>query len=254
MRNVFQNKTLLLNISALLIIFVMTGAFTYYRAKITDTCSKKLESYSENHLCISTSKGIMVFELYKDGGPNAITRMTKLANENKFYDGLEFYRVAKDFVLQAGIQDIKTKTNDINILDARLREKVEMLGKDNFAVETDFSELGLTDAQISALTETGYKSERSIQGRKFEYGSISFANNGSNGNSTEFFIISSKTANDENIANLNGRFTNFGKIIEGQSVLDSINNVPADTNYPIEFSPDRTKPAEKITIFEIRTK
>lgn len=244
-------------ISVLAVVLVLGGVYALYtyRTRSSITCDDKLASLPENRLCIKTSKGIMVFELYQDGGPKAIERLKSLSNEKKFYDGLEFYRVATDFVIQGGIQDFAARTSEYNIAgNSSLREKAEMLGKDAFEVETNFTKLGFTQEQGDALVQEGYKSDDNINARKFEYGSISFANNGPAGNSTEIFIVSSKKDDDETLTQLDGKFTNFGKIIEGQDVLDAINSIPADKNYPLELSQDQSKPSEKVEIYEVRVK
>lgn len=249
----FKHYKLVLNILVVLIIVGGSGTWFYYQTKVTETCEKKLESYLENHLCISTSKGLMVFELYPNSGPKAVEKMKTLSND-KFYDGLEFYRVVPGFVAQAGIQDTATKLVDNYINDDSLRNKVDKLGKDTFPVETDFDDLGLDDAKKKELVDAGYTSDSNIVGRKFKYGSLSFANNGPQGNSTEFFVVTSKKDNDENLQALEGKFTNFGEIVEGKDVLDKINSAEPDLNYPLEFSSDQSHPAQRIEIFEMRTK
>lgn len=77
-------------------------------------CSKKSESEKEytnkpidppKELPIATIKvkdyGTIEAELYPHLAPNTVNNFIELAN-NKFYDGLIFHRVAKDFVIQGG--------------------------------------------------------------------------------------------------------------------------------------------------------
>lgn len=52
---------------------------------------------------ITTSKGVMVAELY-DATPIATGNFAKLAKEG-FYNGLTFHRVLPDFVIQGGCPD-----------------------------------------------------------------------------------------------------------------------------------------------------
>ena len=85
------------------------GGLLAWRTSKQDNCNTILNSYGENHACILTNSGSMVFELYKDAAPKSIDKLKKISNEDKFYDNLEFYRVAKDFVIQGGIQDLKIK-------------------------------------------------------------------------------------------------------------------------------------------------
>ena len=50
---------------------------------------------------ITTEKGTMTVELFKDDAPGTVENFVKLSEEN-FYDGLTFHRVIPDFVVQAG--------------------------------------------------------------------------------------------------------------------------------------------------------
>ena len=70
---------------------------------------KGAEASSEVHLIIKnnpvalmdTSLGMIVLELYKDKMPNTCANFIKLSNDG-FYDGMNFYRVSDDFMIQAG--------------------------------------------------------------------------------------------------------------------------------------------------------
>lgn len=50
---------------------------------------------------ISTVKGEMSVEFYKEDAPNTVENFVKLSKDG-FYDGLTFHRVIPDFVVQAG--------------------------------------------------------------------------------------------------------------------------------------------------------
>lgn len=50
---------------------------------------------------ITTSKGVIEFELYGDKAPKSVSNFVYLA-ENKYYDGLTFHRVEPGFVIQGG--------------------------------------------------------------------------------------------------------------------------------------------------------
>ena len=50
---------------------------------------------------IKTLRGDIVFELFEDEAPNTVANFVGLA-EKKFYDGLVFHRVIKDFMIQGG--------------------------------------------------------------------------------------------------------------------------------------------------------
>ena len=50
---------------------------------------------------ITTNKGNMIAELYKDATPKTVANFVKLINEG-FYDSLKFHRVIPNFMVQGG--------------------------------------------------------------------------------------------------------------------------------------------------------
>lgn len=68
--------------------------------------NKKLtENKSENTIVvIETTMGTMKAELYDDKAPITTDNFKKLINK-KFYDGIIFHRVIKDFMIQGGCPD-----------------------------------------------------------------------------------------------------------------------------------------------------
>ena len=50
---------------------------------------------------IDTNKGIIQVELFEDKVPNTCENFIKLANDG-FYDGMNFYRISDNFMIQAG--------------------------------------------------------------------------------------------------------------------------------------------------------
>lgn len=243
------------SIVTVIIVVIGVALLIYYKTRVYDTCETVLKQYSDNHLCIATNRGNMVFELYVDGAPQGVERIKKLSNEKKFYDGLEFYRVVKDFVIQGGIQDYYIQRADVEIADPVMREKVDIYLNDKIDVEVNFDNLDLTESQKTEYSALGIRTNPNLNTRKFEYGSLAFANKGDsdpNSNSTEFFIVTSKDPESENIKGLNGKFTNLGKIVEGQSLLDEINNTEINTGYI--YSKENSKPLNVIMIIEMRAK
>ena len=53
---------------------------------------------------ITTSKGVMTFELYDDAAPIAVANFKKLINQG-YYNGLKFHRVIPNFMVQGGCPD-----------------------------------------------------------------------------------------------------------------------------------------------------
>ena len=53
---------------------------------------------------ITTSKGVMTFELYDDAAPIAVENFKKLINQG-YYNGLKFHSVIPNFMVQGGCPD-----------------------------------------------------------------------------------------------------------------------------------------------------
>jgi len=76
---------------------------------------------------IETDKGNIVFEMFPDGAPKTVARITELIKQG-FYNGLTFHRVVPGFVIQGG--DPKgngTGGSGVN-LKAEFNEKPHLLG------------------------------------------------------------------------------------------------------------------------------
>src|SRR5579863_10535245 len=50
---------------------------------------------------MQTTEGAIVFELFDEDAPKTVANFRKLASEG-FYDGLNFHRIIKDFMIQGG--------------------------------------------------------------------------------------------------------------------------------------------------------
>lgn len=66
-----------------------------------DPSTHKLEEGKKYLAVIKTNKGDMKVELFADKTPNTVNNFVYLAKE-KFYDGIVFHRIIKDFMIQAG--------------------------------------------------------------------------------------------------------------------------------------------------------
>lgn len=115
--------------------------------------------------------------------------------DENFYDGTKFHRVMKDFMIQGGDPNSK---------------------------DDDWSNDGTGGP--------GYEFKDEINGHKLVGGSLAMANSGPNTNGSQFFIV---TANSTPW--LDGKHTNFGKVIEGLSVVEKIENVKTNAqDHPME--------------------
>ncbi len=137
--------------------------------------------------------GKIVVELYPDIAPRTVRNFKKLVNE-KFYDGLIFHRVIKNFMIQTG----------------------DPTGTGN----------GGSDENIKGEFDiNGFKNALS-----HTRGVISMARRGStpetfetmNSASSQFFIVQADSPH------LDGKYAAFGKVLSGLEVVDEIASVQTD--------------------------
>lgn len=142
---------------------------------------------------IQTTKGAIVVQLEFEKTPNTVANFVSLAEGNntlvdekyrgkKYYDGLTFHRVIKDFMIQGGDPD------------GNGRGGTGYRFGDEFPTDKD-GKLLLTHDKA---------------------GILSMANSGPNTNSSQFFITHKETPH------LNGKHSVFGHVVIGQNVVDSI--------------------------------
>ena len=149
------------------------------------------EKNKERKVRIVTDFGNIDLELYNET-PYHRANFIMLA-KRKYFDGTQFHRVVKDFVIQGGNSD------GWNI--AKKRQKI---GK--YLLPPD--------------TRKGFKHHRGVISmpsgdidRAYKYASP-----------YEFFIVQKKGGTHH----LNGEYTAFGKVISGMDVVDKIANQPTD--------------------------
>lgn len=162
-----------------------------------------------NYVKMDTTKGIILIELYPEIAPITVENFQNLINE-KFYDGLIFHRVIKDFMIQGG----------------------DPTG---------------TGCGGESIWGRSFEDEFSLDARNY-YGALSMANSGPNTNGSQFFIVQAKEVPDNLLSQMkqlgsNGGFpddviqvyeqkggtpwldfhhTVFGMITSGEEVLEDI--------------------------------
>jgi len=67
----------------------------------------------------------------------------------------------------------------------------------------------------------GYQFEDEFNEHKIVHGTLAMANSGPNSNGSQFFIVTAQET-----PWLDGKHTAFGQVIEGEDVLDRLNDVP----------------------------
>lgn len=133
---------------------------------------------------IRTPKGMMKAELFDDDAPATVENFVTLANRG-YYDGLAFHRVIPNFVIQGGCPFSK------DISDPRV-----------------------------GTGGPGYKIKCELTGTKqyHDRGVLSMAHAGRDTGGSQFFICHGRT----NTKHLDRQHTCFGKVIEGEEVIDLI--------------------------------
>lgn len=143
---------------------------------------------------LTTSRGIVLVELFENNAPNTVANFISLA-EKKFFDGTKFHRVVANFMIQGG---------DPNTRDAD---------------PTNDGHGGPGYTFADEMPEGKYR-------RHFR-GTLSMAHAGPNTNGSQFFITHLPAHW------LNGAHTVFGRVLEGQNVVDSIR--PGDVLEKVEI-------------------
>ncbi len=125
--------------------------------------------------------GVIALELYPDIAPETVANFVKLADE-KFYDGLIFHRVIKDFMIQGGA------------FEQSLNQKAADTIKGEFIVNGCFNLIPHERGTIS-MARTQYDL---------------------NSASSQFFIMHHDTPS------LNGQYAAFGRVTSGIEYVDDI--------------------------------
>lgn len=133
---------------------------------------------------IKTNKGAMKVDLYEKETPKTVANFVKLAKEG-FYDGLKWHRVIPDFVIQGGCPNSRDGATG-----------VPGTGGPGYTI----------DCEVDA--------EKQYHDR----GVLSMAHAGRNTGGSQFFVCHSRN----NTAHLDGNHTCFGKVIEGEDIIDEI--------------------------------
>jgi len=147
-------------------------------------------------ILMKTNLGDIKLELFEKDAPKTVENFVKLA-QSKFYDGVKFHRVIKDFMIQSGDPNSK---------------------------DDDWSNDGMGGP--------GYAFEDEINAHKLVKGALAMANAGPNTNGSQFFIVTA-----ESTPWLDGKHTVFGKVIEGVDIVTQMNNVKTDKSqgdHPID--------------------
>ena len=133
---------------------------------------------------IHTSKGVVKVKFFEADAPKTVENFVKLANEG-FYNGLAFHRVIPDFVIQGGCP-----------LSRDMSDRRVGTGGPGYSIDCE-------------LTGENQYHDRGV---------LSMAHAGRNTGGSQFFICHSRS----NTKHLDRQHTCFGKVYEGDEVIDLI--------------------------------
>ena len=150
---------------------------------------------------ISTQFGDIVIEFFDDIAPKHVESF-KLHAQNGYYNGTTFHRVIPGFMIQGG--DPLTKSDD------RSRHGTGGNAAKYFGIGTESDES--TWDLPAEFSPTPH--ERGIL-------SMARSQNPDSGGS-QFFICAT------DVPHLNGKYTVFGQVIDGDEIIDQIINLPRD--------------------------
>ena len=155
-----------------------------------------------------TTKGEMTIELWRDVAPGTVKNFTKLANDG-FYDGTCFHRIMAGFMIQGG--DPQTKDETL--------EDLWGTGGPGHTIKAEFNE------------------------RPHVRGVISMARSASPDSAgSQFFVCL------DNASFLDGQYTAFGALSDGDDTLGAIGATPVGPSN----SGENSNPKERVEVTSIR--
>ena len=226
-------------IIALVLVIISIGVIVlgYYKKANEEILNPIVTMEVENY-------GTIKIELYPEKAPNTVANFVTLAN-NGFYNGTTFHRVVKDFMVQGGgftsqvVTDSETgeTKNDSVAKGVKLKD----LGIEGKNAEEAYCIKG-------EMLENGYKNntlkheEGVISMARADYTnySASLAEESYNSATSQFFIVTQKTEY------LDGKYTAFGKVIEGYDIVEKIENVEVEKTE--QEGDEESTPVEAIVI------
>jgi len=162
---------------------------------------------------ITTDDGVMVVAFWPDVAPNTVANFEKLARAG-FYDGTAFHRIIKGFMIQGGDPNTKDPTKEL-----------------------EYGQGG-----------PGYTIKAEFNSRPHETSVISMARGPDPDSAGSQFFICDAPANDPGMQYLDGKYTDFGKLIKGEDVLEKIAGTPVGPNGQGEMS----KPLQRVGVISIK--
>lgn len=221
---------IIITILALIIMLGLIGlvGYGYYKNQTLNVQNPIATMEVENF-------GTIKIELYPDIAPNTVANFIKLSN-NGYYDGLTFHRIVKDFMIQGG--DSKgdgTGSVTMSALDTSI-EKDSDADKE-YNIKGEFIANGVKN---TLKHEEGVISMARADYTQY---SSSLTDESYNSAGSQFFIVTKATTS------LDGKYTSFGKVIEGLDIVHKIEGVKVKA---AEEGGEASTPEKAPVIKEIR--
>ncbi|MFQ3582823.1 MAG: peptidylprolyl isomerase [Chloracidobacterium sp.] len=163
-----------------------------------------IEELKATRAVIESAAGNIVLEFFPERAPNHVRNFLRLA-EQGYYDGTEFNRIVKDFVIQGG-DPAKWPADSPN----------RKLRFDTSPLKAEFNET------------------------PHDKGILSMAHGKDPDSATTHYFICLRRAES-----LDGKYTAFGRVVEGLEVVDKIAETPIQPGA-------EDKPAERVEVRTIR--
>ena len=176
----------------------------YYCQKLELSCIQ-----SNKVVYFKTTKGDFEVKLF--GQDNPVTVSNFLENiEKNIYVNQKFYKII-DY------PQLKFIHGGINQENKFYFERIQNLNKASHSIPLEIKLKEEINPRYYYQVKNPYENEKLVN--TFESGSISMVKSGkNNSSSTEFFFVT------DNIPELDGRYSIFGKIIKGLDILEKIEN------------------------------
>lgn len=191
MNKILKCGVALIGASAAVIALIGCSSINNSKNNVTgDSWNKKVEAPAELPIATIRIKdyGVITAKLYPDKAPNTVNNFISLAN-SRFYDGLTFHRVIKDFMIQGG------------------DPKGDGTGGPGYCIKGEFTSNGF---------ENNLKHTKGVISMARLMYPLDSAG-------SQFFIMTSDTES------LDGDYAAFGKVTSGLEILDKIQNVETDS-------------------------
>ena len=174
---------------------------------VATICAEEKQAMTNEVAVIKTSEGEMVVQFWNDAAPETIANFKKLARAG-FYNGTTFHRIVKGFMIQGGDPNTKDPAKESSYGE----------GTAGYQIKAEFND-HLHDRGVISMAREDAPDTASCQ----------------------FFICLAP------VHRLDHKYTTFGKLIKGESVLDKISDTPVTVAHG-----ERSKPLQRVTIESIK--